>query len=136
LYKNPGEYPLPRLFREQDMLEHLAAAIRGFLEEWPGYDALSRAGAMVKQETARAMGLLRTDGQDSGDGRRGKRERDRLIRELATRIKTRTTHGWAELAAHANQDEDILKLNGGKRITRDVARNVVIGDRKRGGKRR
>jgi hypothetical protein len=55
LFGPPGEYFLPRLFREQEMLGHVEAAIRGFYLEWPGNEALNRASAMVNQETARAL---------------------------------------------------------------------------------
>lgn len=55
VFGTPGEYLLPRLLCERDMLEHVEAAIRGFYSEWPGYDALNRASAMVQQETARAL---------------------------------------------------------------------------------
>lgn len=67
LYEAPGEYPLPQLFREQDMLAHVEAAIQGFYLEWPGLDALNRASAMVRQETARALKSLekRTTGNET-----------------------------------------------------------------------
>ena len=63
-------------------------------------------------------------------GRPPKDERNKRIR--AIHKDHNLSNDWAELARAANGDEEVLRLNGGKPITRDVVRNAVLGRRKKG----
>lgn len=67
---------------------------------------------------------------DTKPGRPRMSERDLRIQRLCE--ENNLDGQWAALARLATDDPEILKLNNGEPITRHVARNAVIGNRKCG----